>query len=49
MSDTSKPACFVVCGTVTGAIDPEYGRRAAPVARQANLAPIAGGLWEGVR
>jgi len=44
MSDTTKPAYLVVCGTVLGgAVDPEYGKRAGPAALKANLKPIAGG------
>jgi uncharacterized protein (DUF1330 family) len=44
VSDTETPAYFVVCGTTLGgAVDPEYGKRAAPVAMQTGLTPIAGG------
>ena len=44
MTDTSKPAYLIVCGTVLGGeVDPEYGKRAAAVAMKSGLKPIAGG------
>lgn len=43
MSDTPEPAFLVVCGTVTGEMDPRYGEHAASVAEKAQLAPVAGG------
>lgn len=44
MSDTSKPAYFVVCGTfLGGTLDPEYAKRAAAPAEKAQLKEIAGG------
>lgn len=45
MTDTSKPAYLVACGTSLGGTpDPEYGKRAMPVAEKAELKPIAGGM-----
>jgi uncharacterized protein (DUF1330 family) len=45
MADTSKPAYLVACGTSLGGTpDPEYGKRAMPVAEKAELKPIAGGM-----
>ena len=45
MTDTSKPAYFIACGTSLGGTpDPEYGKRAMGVAAKAELKPIAGGM-----
>jgi uncharacterized protein (DUF1330 family) len=44
MTNTSKPAYFVICGSVLGGeVDPEYGKRAEPVALKAGLKTIAAG------
>jgi uncharacterized protein (DUF1330 family) len=44
MTEETKPAYFVVCGTTLGGtVDPEYGRLASPAAAKAELKPIAGG------
>ena len=45
MTDTSKPAYFIACGTSLGGTpNPEYGKRAMGVAAKAELKPIAGGM-----
>ena len=45
MTDTSKPAYLIACGTSLGGTpDPEYGKRAMGVAAKAELKPIAGGM-----
>ncbi|MEM1110979.1 MAG: DUF1330 domain-containing protein [Pseudomonadota bacterium] len=44
MTDHDKPAFLVVCGRANGKpMDPEYARRATPVALSNGLKPIGGG------
>lgn len=43
MVDPTIPAFLVACGRTHGAIDPEYERRATPVAEAAGLVVLAGG------
>jgi uncharacterized protein (DUF1330 family) len=44
MTDTNKPAYFIACCTTLGGErNPEYGKRAMPVALKAELKPIARG------
>ncbi len=44
MTDNSKCAYLLVCGTTTDKpMDPEYAKRAAPIALKTGLQPIGGG------
>ena len=45
MIRNNKPAYLIACGTIlSGQPDPDYGKRAMPLAEKAQLKPIAGGM-----